>query len=176
MLRKCTIVWFLGGVDRQNYHFLADLDVTRHARETEIEKRIRNTPNKPFRVELVTSRNSDYRLYAISEHSFFSYRWEFTDGFVQGKPNNDEYFWIRSSAELGNQRNDKESAWIIVETYVTFSIDFPNIHITIICLPMLLIHFFRYFGKWRRFLPTGAYAFLTSSLHIPVNTVFNQIW
>ena len=37
------------------YHLLADLHVTRHARETESEKRIRNRQNKPCRVELVTS-------------------------------------------------------------------------------------------------------------------------
>ena len=49
------------------YHFLADLHITRHARETESEKRIQNNSNKPFSVELVTSRNRDYRPYAISE-------------------------------------------------------------------------------------------------------------
>ena len=32
------------------YYFLADLHVTRHAREKESEKRIRNTLNKPCRV------------------------------------------------------------------------------------------------------------------------------
>ena len=46
---------------RIGYHFLADLHVTRHARGTEREKRIRNTQNKPYIVELVTSRNRDYR-------------------------------------------------------------------------------------------------------------------
>ena len=46
---------------RIRYHFLADLHVTRRARETESEKRIRNTQNKPCRVELVTSPNRDYR-------------------------------------------------------------------------------------------------------------------
>ena len=62
------------------------------------------------------------------------YHWEFTDAFVQEKPNIVEYFWIRSSVEV---RNDTESAWIILEavqgresfifqTYVTFSIDFSN--------------------------------------------------
>ena len=45
---------------RIRYHFLADLHVTRRARETESEKRIRNTQNKPCRVELVTSPNRDY--------------------------------------------------------------------------------------------------------------------
>ena len=52
-------------------HFVADLQVTGHARETESEKRIQNTPNKPFTVELVTSLNRGYRPYVISEHSFF---------------------------------------------------------------------------------------------------------
>jgi len=56
---------------RIKYHLLADLHITRHARETESEKRIHNTPNKPFRLELVTSRNRDYRPYAILELSFF---------------------------------------------------------------------------------------------------------
>ena len=137
---------------RIRYHYLADLHVTRQARETW------------------------HRPYAISEHSSFIYHWVFTDGFAQGNPNIDEYFWIRSS----EVRNDTESAWIIVEgsrswthdfPYVTFSIDFPNIRIKIICLPMLLIHFFCYFGKRR---PSPAYAFLNSSLHIPLDTVFNR--
>ena len=55
---------------------------------------------------------------------------------------------------------------------------FPSIfqiHITIICSLMLLIHFFCYFGEQNRFLPPGAYAFLTSSVHVPLDTVFNQI-
>ena len=109
---------------RISYHFLADLHITRHVRETESEKRIRNTLNKTCRAELVTSRNRDYRLYSISEHSFFIYYWEFSDGFVQGKPNIDEYFWIRSSVEV---RNDTESAWIIVEGSRSRKLDFPNI-------------------------------------------------
>ena len=46
---------------RIRYHFLADLHVTKHARETESEKRIRNTQNKPCRVEVVTNRNRGYR-------------------------------------------------------------------------------------------------------------------
>ena len=46
---------------RIRYHFLADLRVTRHVRETGSEKRVRNTQNKPYRVELVTSPNRDYR-------------------------------------------------------------------------------------------------------------------
>ena len=75
-----------------------------------------------FRVELVTSRNRDYRPYAISEHSFFICHW--MDGFVQGKPNIDEYVWIRSSAEV---RNDTESDWFIVERSRLWKLDFPNI-------------------------------------------------
>ena len=39
---------------RIRYLFLADLHVTRHASETESERRIRNTQNKPCKVELVT--------------------------------------------------------------------------------------------------------------------------
>ena len=56
---------------RISYHFLADLRITRHTREIESEKCIRNTVNKTFRVELVASRNRDYSPYAISEHSLF---------------------------------------------------------------------------------------------------------
>ena len=55
------------------------------------------------------------------------------------------------------------SAWIIVEGSRSRKLGFPNIrnlfhrfskliNITIICSPMLLIHFFWYFGKRRRFL------------------------
>ena len=51
----------------------------------------------------------------------------------------------RSLHESLSKVQGRES--FIFQTYVTFSIDFPNINITIICLPMLLIHFFRYFGK-----------------------------
>ena len=100
--------------------------MSQDARETESEKRIRNTQNKPCRVELVTSPNRDYRPYAISENSFFIYHlyWEFTDGFVQGKPNIDEYFWIRSSVEV---RNNTGSAWIIVKGSRSRKLDFPNI-------------------------------------------------
>ena len=40
---------------------------------------------------------------------------------------------------------------------------------------MLLIHFFHYFGKQKRFLPPGAYEFLTPSVHVPLDNAFNQI-
>ena len=167
---------------RIRHHFLADLHVTRCAWSKGVSGIFLN---KPCRVELVTSPNRDYRPYAISENSFFIYHlyWEFTDGFVQGKPNIDEYFWIRSSAEV---RNDTESAWIIVEGPRSWKLDFPKIcnlfhrfskkRVTITCLIIILIQFFCYFGKGRRFLPPGAYAFLASFLHIPLVTVFNQIW
>ena len=56
--------------------------------------------------------NKNIQVKPYQSTHFFIYHWAFTDGFVQGKPNIDEYFWIRSSAEV---RNDTESAWIIVE-------------------------------------------------------------
>ena len=55
---------------RISKHFLADLHITRHTRETESEKRIRNTLHKTCSVELVTSPNRNNRPYAISEHSY----------------------------------------------------------------------------------------------------------
>ena len=170
---------------RIRYHFLADLHVTRHARETESEKRIRNRQNKPCRVELVTSPNRDYRPYAISENSFFIYHlyWEFTDGFVQGKPNIDEYFWIRSSVEV---RNDTESAWIIAEGSRSRKLDFPNIcnlfHQFSKYIKRLFARQCYWFisfiillneGDFTRPAPTR---FLTSSVHVPFDTVFNQMW
>ena len=79
----------------------------------------------------------------------------------------------RSLHESLSKVQGRES--LIFQTYVTFSVDFRKIHITIICLPILLIHFFCYFGKRRGFLRSNAYAFLTSSFHIPLDTVFNQI-
>ena len=87
---------------------MADLHVTRHARETEYEKRIYNTLNKPLEeLNYVTSLNRDYRPKAISEHSFFIYYWEFTGGFVQGKPKIDEHFRIRTSVEMKNDTNSE---------------------------------------------------------------------
>ena len=50
-----------------------------------------------------------------------------------------------------------------------------QIYITMICSAMLLIHFSCYFGQRGRFLPPDAYSFLTSSVHVPLDTVFNQI-
>ena len=51
--------------------------------------------NKPCRVEVFASQNSDYRPNVILEHSFSWYHGEFTDGLVQGKPNVNEYLWSR---------------------------------------------------------------------------------
>ena len=114
--------------------------------------------NKPCEVELVTSRNRDYRTLSHSRaFIFFIYYREFTDGFVRVKP-----------------LIDFLKAW-----FSKHMLPFPSIfqiNITIICSQMLLIHFFCYFGKGRRFLPSGAYPFLTSSVHVPLDTVFNQIW
>ena len=49
--KKCLLSILKGHVQLMHmhirYHFLADLHVTRHARETERQKRIRNTQNKP---------------------------------------------------------------------------------------------------------------------------------
>ena len=56
---------------------------------------------------------------------------------------------------------------LIFQIYVTFSIDFPIIYITIICSPMLLTHFSCYFGNegdfllpaHTRFSPSFGYCF-----------------
>ena len=64
---------------------------------------------------------------------------------------------------------------LIFQTYVTFSIDFPKIHYYDYFLANV-IDSILYFGKRRLFLPPGAYAYLTSSPLIPLDTVFNQIY
>ena len=101
---------------RYRYHFLADLHITRHACETESEKCIRNTLNKACRGELVTSRIRHYRLKPYQSTHFFIYGWEFTDGFVLGKPDIDKYFQIQTSVEVRNDSNHcrrfkVEKAW-----------------------------------------------------------------
>jgi len=63
---------------------------------------------------------------------------------------------------------------LIFQTHVTFSIDFPNIHNDYL-LANVIDLFNCYFGKRTQFLPPGACAFLTSSVHVPLDTVFNQI-
>ena len=67
-----------------------------------------------------------------------------------------------------------EKACMIFQTYVTFSIAFSNTYDDYL-LALLLIHFFCNFGKQKRFLPSGAYVFLTSSVHVPLDAVFSQI-
>ena len=61
---------------------------------------------------------------------------------------------------------------LIFQANVTFSIDFPNIYTTIISSRMLLIYFFCYFGKRKRFLPPDAHTFLTSSIHVLLDNCF----
>ena len=69
-----------------------------------------------------------------STHLFICHDWEFTDGFFQGKPNIDEYFRIRTSVEVRNcmrsESLSKVQGWesLILQIYVTFSINFPNIY------------------------------------------------
>ena len=102
------------------------------------QKRIRNTLNKPCRVELVTSWKRDSKpcqSIIFLFFFFFDIHWKFTDGFFQGKPNMDEYFWIRNhlvevrnctKSESLSKFQGRES--LIFQIYVTFSIDFPNIY------------------------------------------------
>ena len=44
--------------------------------------------------------------------------------------------------------------------------DFPNIYILMICSPMLVIDFSRYFDQARQFLLPGIFTFPTSSFHV----------
>ena len=168
---------------RISYHFLADLYITRHAHETESEEHIPNTLNKTSRIELVTSRNPDYSPYAISEHSFFYILLGIHWRICPAKAKHQQLLlnsiirrgekWQSLHESLSKVQGRKS---LIFQTYVSFSIIFQSIYIMIICSPMLLIHFFCYFGKQRQFLPPRAYVFLTSSVHVPLDTVFNQIW
>ena len=77
-------------------------------------------------------------------------------------------------------RNDTEPAYIKVEeslifqTYVTFSIEFPSIYndylLAIVIDSSLLL-----FWLAKAILSPGAYGFLTSSVHVSLDTVLNQI-
>ena len=78
----------------------------------------------------------------------------------------------RSRHESLSKVQGRES--LIFQTYVTFSIAFSNRYDDYL-LAVLLIHFFSYFGKQKRFLPSGAYAFLTSFVHVSLDAVFSQI-
>ena len=76
----------------------------------------------------------------------------------------------RSLHESLSKVQGRES--LIFLTYVTFSIDFPNIYNDYL-LANVIDSFLCYFGKRRRFFPPGAYAFLTSSVHVPLETIFS---
>ena len=78
----------------------------------------------------------------------------------------------RSRHESSSKVQGRES--FIFQAYVTFSIDFSNTYNDYL-LANVIDSFLCYFGKRKRFLPPGAYAFLTSSVHVPLGTVFNQI-
>ena len=66
---------------------------------------------------------------------------------------------------------------LIFQTYVTFSIDFPKIHITIIFLPMLLIQFFILAkeGYFSHPAPTRISPLLLLFLWILFSTKYNKI-
>ena len=78
----------------------------------------------------------------------------------------------RSRHESLSKVQGRES--LIFQTYVTFSIDFPNTYNDYL-LANVIDSFLLLFCKRKRFLPPGAYAFLTFSVHVPLDTVFNQI-
>ena len=150
---------------RIRYHFLADLPVTRHMRETEYEKRFRHTLNKPCRVELLTSRNRDYRPREISEHSFFIYYSEITDGIFQGKPNIDENFRIG--------RDEKwHELWIIVDGLRSWKLDFPNICNLFLQFSNYIYRLFTRQCCW--FISVFILVNEVDHVHVPVDTVFNQ--
>ena len=147
--------------------------MSQDARETESEKRIRNTSNKPCGVEIVTSQIKPYQI----THFYIplrNHRWIFP---VKAKHRR---ILLNSNISRGEKLHE---VWIIVEGSRSRKLDFPNMcnlfqkYITIICSPKLLIHFSCFnFGRRRGFLPPGAYAFLTSFVYVPVSTVFNQTW
>ena len=78
----------------------------------------------------------------------------------------------RSRHESLSKVQGRES--LIFQTYVTFSINFPNTYNDYM-LANVIESFLLLFGKRKRFLPPGAYAFLTSSVHVPLDTAFNQM-
>ena len=149
------------------------------------QKGIRNTPNKPWWVEIVTSRNRLYRPYAISEHSLFIYHkdWEFTHEFFQEKPNIDEYVQIQTSVQQRNcmksESLSKVHSWesLIFQICNLFHRFSKYNYITIICSPICcwFISLVILVNKGD-FSHLGTYTFLTSPVHVPLKTVFNQIW
>ena len=97
----------------------------------------------------------------------------------QGKPNIDDYVRIQTSVEVRNCTESKSLSKVqgreslIFQIYVTFSIGVPNIYDHYL-FANGTDSFACYFDRRRRFAPHGTYAFLTSSVHVPLNTVVNQ--
>ena len=157
---------------RISCHFLADLHVRRRAWNRS-EKRIRNTLSKPCRVELVTSRNRDYRPLAISEHSFF---YIYT---IENSPMDlSRHRRILSNVSRGEKLRE---VWIIVEGSRPRKIDFPRTR--------NYLHRFSKYIKWlfaRQCIWFISLVILVNEgdssrpaptrVHVPLDTVFNQIW
>ena len=148
---------------RIKYHFLANLHVTRRAWNTSVSGILFN---KPCRVELIViighkQHQGTHFLYTI-ENSPMDFSREAKHRRIL----------TNSNISRGEKLHE---VWVIV-LCGRFTVE--NAWLSKYCnlFHMLLIHFSCYFGKRRRFLPPGAYAFLTSSVHVPLNTVFNQIW
>ena len=67
---------------------------------------------------------------------------------------------------------------LIFQTHVTFSIDFPNTYKDYYLADVIDSFNFSCYFHESDFSPPpspGAYAFLTSSVHVPLDSVFNQI-
>ena len=144
MSLPASVTWLKGHSQlmhmRISYNFLADLYITRHARETESQKRVRNTLNKTCRVELVTSRNRDYSPYAVYLYTFGNSPMDLPSE-SQTSTNTSEFdhqkrwemTWIIESEwndmnlhESLSKVQGRES--LICQTYVTFSIISQNIY------------------------------------------------
>ena len=60
---------------------------------------------------------------------------------------------------------------LICQTYVTFSIDFPNTYNDYLPANVIDSFFLVILVNESDILPPGAYAFLTSSVHVPLDSV-----
>ena len=148
---------------RIKYHFLANLHVTRRAWNTSVSGILFN---KPCRVELIViighkQHQGTHFLYTI-ENSPMDFSREAKHRRIL----------TNSNISRGEKLHE---VWVIVLCR-RFTVENAWFSKYRNLFHMLLIHFSCYFGKRRRFLPPGAYAFLTSSVHVPLNTVVNQIW
>ena len=143
------------------------------------QKRIRNTLNKPCRVELVTCWNRESKpCQSIIFLSFFfliyienspmdfsreSQTWtntfEFENHLVE----------VRNCTKSESLSKGQGRESLIFQIYVTFSIDFPSIYNDYLLVKVIMSC---YFGKRGWFFSPGAYAFPTSSVHVPLNTFF----